>query len=632
MKNWKLTGVGIAVLLLLGGCSLWGAPANTKPIGEIMDQAKKELAADWKKSLTEDLRRSEENLKESLRSASGEGSGELNFVLDLDGQGKISFQQKEVFSLDGSAGEKLTSASTIEDVIKSLSGAAQEEITLKISGIAGQPDAEAKVVFNAYYDAGILKVKINEIKLPQGLPVLPTSEQMQALVAPYQGKWFMLDLNALQKNQAFVAALMKKPIYQLRGEKLEQLIALYIDEVLLKNEWFAVDQDSKTKTKKGEEYALTMTKDLALNLVSQHFDFVKKNMALVDELFDLRGINNPFLAYLGAEETPPDLNALQDEMEKQKTAVLQELGGAPFPEWKIYLTAAGDKVVSVALRGDFPSEEGNKGNYDLAIDFQDGEHSFRNYILLGNLSVGSKDDKGFAKGDLKAVVKNDQTDLNLNLELKAPDENTEDSKDFIAFNFGLVLAVDNVKQAVRELKIKTDLAAKDLLPGLNGFIGDISYIGGENKKFDLKISGLPKENFSWSVEGDFAQTQGQGNLDLMANWPGAIKLGAKGDLKYKFKPGATTVKSPDGSEKSEDLNPLLEEFVSGFMAGFIGQESPEEDFAPVNFDSINGEEWESLDGSTLSPKAKADLLKTAEKSIAETEKVKRENPPVEYNY
>lgn len=632
MKNWKLTGVGLAMLLLFGGCSLWSAPANTKPIGEIIDQAKKDLAADWKKSLTADLRRSEENLKESLTSASGEGSGELNFVLDLGGQGKISFQQKEVFSLDGSAGEKLNSASTIEDVIKSFSAAAQEEIILKISDMAGQQDQEAKVVFNAYYDAGVLKLKVNEIKLPESLPGLPPTEQLQAALAPYQGKWFKVDLNTLQKNQALVAALMKKSIYQLRGEKLEQLIALYIEDVLLKNEWFAIDQDSKTKTKKGEEYALTMTKDLALNLVTQHFDFLTENMALVDEVFDLRGVNNPFFAYLSPEKTPTDLTVLQEELAQQKAAVLQELAGAPFPEWKVYLTAAGDKVVSLALRGDFPSEEGNKGDYDLAIDFQDGEHSFKNYVLLGNLNLGSKDDKGYAKGDLKAVVKNDQTEMNLNFELKAPDENTEDTKDFVTFDFALNLAIDDLKQAVKELKIKTDLAAKDLLPGLDGFKGDFLYTGGEKKKLDLQLSGVPKEKLSLAVEGDFTKTEGRGDLDLQADWQGAIKFGAKGDLKYEFKPGAITVKAPEGSEKSEDLSPLLEDFVGGFMAGFIAQESPAEDLKPVEFRTINSEEWTSLDGTSLSPEAQAGLLKAAAEDIAETEKAKSGKAPVEYKY
>lgn len=550
----------------ISACSFFGPKKNTKPIKEIISNAKTVFAENLKESIRDDLGKYEENINQTLKKTSGEGDVTGSFSLDVAEKGKINIEFKETFSADSSQTEKLSSKSSILDMISSFKTVMTEEIVITTTGMPDVKDQSMKLVLDVYAENGVLNVKLKDVQAPEDLPGLPTKAEIEAFVSLYKNKWFRINVGEIAEKNAFVMAFLSQKLYELDTEKLNKLITLYIDDVFSKNTWFEVDESSKTATKKGDEYKLLITKDLAANLVEKHYDFVINNLELIDSIFDLRGIKNPMAKLIPGLE-PSSLDKIRDDFMAEKLATISSFATQPYNDVTLKLIAAGDAVFGLNYGGEF-SEADSKGDYNIGIEMYDGQHDVTNMSLNGDLKVSPNNGKGGITARLKMLAKKANTEITADVEMSAPDLNSTKEEAMSNLNADFKINIDDESQTVDSLALNFNFETENIMPGVNGFEGNLKYRGGEDADIKANIQSDPKNSFNVSLDANLGRRKGGGDLkmnmditELKAKW------GALGSINYSFNAGPVSIAAPEGLENIEDLTGLILNQLNTYFSG-----------------------------------------------------------------
>lgn len=570
-------------LVLTTGCSFLGGgkKPNTKAPEEILKDAKSEIAANFKTSLADALDKYEDDYLSTFVDWPTTGDWTLNLNVDAGENGKADVSFKESFKVDSNSFDGIDQDSSLLDMMKSVKGEADIEISVSadapvIGEVKGSLSASIADMDGVYY------FKLNEVVVPENVPDMPSQSEVDAMIDPFKGKWFKIDVVGLIESNPQLSQVFDVKFSQLSNvdaEAMKELFSGYIDQVIMKENWLEVREDSKTDTSKGDQYDVVFTEARIKDFLMESYDFVNENFEDVDAVFDITQTRNPFVmtAVMTVEDVKSQMTASRDQFR-------QGLEGEDIPDMTFQATFSGDKLVVFGFNYDLPADAEAEGTVAMAINFENEEHNLDKSNVDLNVDVKPVDDEGHIKVEGTMNVKSGSNRVSdVKLEVVMPDGE---------LNASLSASEKDETKEFVSLDMDLDFSSKEELEeGITGFKGNLSLENGGSFEIDGGFMTVPAGGIlDVKMSGDFDENDGEGSVEFTVNPPNdQDTVSGKFGVEYEMEDEDVSYELPEGAEDAQDMTGDLQQLLSGglMMAPGLGAGAPDGvQFDPSKIDGV----------------------------------------------
>ena len=524
------------------GCSLLaGDPKNTKSPDEILADAKKEIVENMKA----DIAKNADTVKDQNPFAIFDkptSEGSLNINLESGEEGKVAIALKATKKKDV---KKMNVANpTYLDLI--LKTASESNISLDLN----VDDKGNKMAVNADIDTlmneGVFYAKLNDLKLPSEGPGAMPADQMKMVMDMYAKKWFKVDFAQLISENEMIKQMLAERVAGMDLEKSVKIVEAYLDEVLAKNDFFEVDEDSKKVTRAGAVYDLKISAANVKILAEAHLDYLIKNWD------DMQAASFSTITW-----TPQ----MKQGVKTQLQFVRDNLKETDFSDIVIKGTFANDKLKELAYV--YKADNDNEvGALEFKLTFEDDKHDLNYAHATFDVGITPKGKKGKLTFDAKLnMPKNGKRMTSMNFDLKAreTDSNAADAK----FNMEMAMDQDATSPDYIDFGLQV-LPPKDDSSGIKAL--DVKF-SAKGDKITGSLVTTPKEKINITFDATVTDSSINGEVKLDVNMSETEKAKGSITLDYKASDEAYTFALPADAEEATDMTDTARQAMQGLMYG-----------------------------------------------------------------